>query len=440
MFTRSGVPPSLTSTCMAVGLAARCRTVGAASGHNWQVAAGPSSRFRVSARVRRRRTAACALLSLLAAVGFQQVTKADVSPNGTALAVARSGVRPGGGQSAARRALPHGRPLSVYSHTGVGAFQAATRGVPFLLYVPESAGRGVDVIDPRTGRLMGHYVTGLDPQHVVPSYDLTTLWSTNDLANTVTPFDPRTGRPKGPSVAVNDPYNMYFLPGGHLAMVVQEQLQQLGFFDARTMAAVSVLPVECPGIDHADFTADERVMVASCEFGHRLLRMDVATRTVTGYLDLPGSSPQDVRLSPDGRVFFVADKKLGGVHIIDAGSFRQVGFLLTGADAHGIYPSRDGRRMYVSNRGNGTISVIDPVRLAVVATWRLPGGGSPDMGGVSPDGRVLWLSGRYDAAVYAISTTDGHLLKRIDVPMKPHGMCVWPQPGRYSLGHTGNMR
>ena len=32
-----------------------------------------------------------------------------------------------------------------------------------------------------------------------------------------------------------------------------------------------------------------------------------------------------------------------------------------------------------------------------VAKWRLPGGGSPDMGGVSADGRVLWLSGRYDA-------------------------------------------
>ncbi len=375
-----------------------------------------------------------ALLSFLAAMGFQQVTQAD---NGSKHRV--SGRSLSSAESAGKGARSGGSG-SVYSHAGVGAFQAATTGVPYLLYVPESAGRGVDVLDPRTGRLVGHYVTGLDPQHVVPSYDLTTLWSTNDLANTVTPFDPRTGRPKGPSVAVNDPYNMYFLPDGRLAMVVQEQLQQLGFYDAKTMATVSVLPVTCPGVDHADFTADQRFMVASCEFGHRLLRMDVASRTITGYLDLPGSSPQDVRLSPDGKVLLVADKKLGGVHLIDAVAFRQVAFLPTGADAHGIYPSRDGRRMYVSNRRNGTISVIDPARLAVVATWRLPGGGSPDMGGVSPDGRVLWLSGRYDATVYAISTVDGRLLSRFHVPMKPHGMCVWPQPGRYSLGHTGNMR
>ena len=75
-----------------------------------------------------------------------------------------------------------------------------------------------------------------------------------------------------------------------------------------------------------------------------------------------------------------------------------------------------------------------------VAKWRIPGGGSPDMGGVSADGKVLWLSGRYDAVVYAISTRDGRLLAKIPVGRGPHGLCVWPQPGRYSLGHTGILR
>ena len=62
------------------------------------------------------------------------------------------------------------------------------------------------------------------------------------------------------------------------------------------------------------------------------------------------------------------------------------------------------------------------------------------MGGVSPDGRELWLSGRYDGEVYAIDTRNGKLLARIPVEAGPHGLAVWPQPGRYSLGHTGNMR
>ena len=73
-------------------------------------------------------------------------------------------------------------------------------------------------------------------------------------------------------------------------------------------------------------------------------------------------------------------------------------------------------------------------------TWAIPGGGSPDMGGVSADGKVLWVSGRYNGVVYAIDTTTGALLHKIRVGSAPHGLCVCPQPGRYSLGHTGVFR
>ena len=59
---------------------------------------------------------------------------------------------------------------------------------------------------------------------------------------------------------------------------------------------------------------------------------------------------------------------------------------------------------------------------------------------IAANGRVLWLSGRYDGVVYAISTVTGRLLHRIKVGAGPHGMAVWPQPGRYSIGHTGILR
>jgi YVTN family beta-propeller protein len=150
--------------------------------------------------------------------------------------------------------------------------------------------------------------------------------------------------------------------------------------------------------------------------------------------------PQDVKLSPDGRTFYVADMASNGVWVIDARTMRRRGFIHTGAGAHGLYPSRDSRRLYVSNRGEGTITLISFRTRRPVATWRLPGGGSPDMGGLSADGRVLWLSGRYDGVVYAISTRNGRLLHAIPVGSEPHGLAVWPQPGRYSIGHTGILR
>jgi YVTN family beta-propeller protein len=96
--------------------------------------------------------------------------------------------------------------------------------------------------------------------------------------------------------------------------------------------------------------------------------------------------------------------------------------------------------MYVSNRRAGTISVVSFASRRVVATWTLPQPASPDMGGVSADGSILWLSGRYNSVVYAIDTRTGRLRAKIPVGNGPHGLCVWPQPGRFSLGHTGIMR
>jgi len=53
---------------------------------------------------------------------------------------------------------------------------------------------------------------------------------------------------------------------------------------------------------------------------------------------------------------------------------------------------------------------------------------------------VMWWGGRYNGVVYAMSTANGRLLAKIPVGAGPHGVCVFPQPGRYSLGHTGNFR
>jgi DNA-binding beta-propeller fold protein YncE len=201
------------------------------------------------------------------------------------------------------------------------------------------------------------------------------------------------------------------------------------------------LAVPCDGVNHMDFTADGRYLVASCEFGGSLVDVDVARERVVGTLSLPsGSMPQDVKLSPDGRTFYVADMMKGGVWRIDARHFRREGFIPTGAGAHGLFVSRDSRKLYVSNRSEGSISVISFKTNAEIDKWRIPGGGSPDMGGISANGSVLWVSGRYDGVVYAISTRTGKLLAKIPVGDGPHGLCVYPQPGRYSLGHTDVFR
>jgi YVTN family beta-propeller protein len=331
-------------------------------------------------------------------------------------------------------------PHDVYAADRPGNLSPAVSGFPERVYVPNSGGNTVDVIDPRTFKIIDHFAVGKQPQHVIPSYDLKTLWVLNDLGDSVTRIDPATGH-KLDTINVKDPYNMYNTPDGRYAIVVAEAMRRLDFRDARTMDMIESVPVPCRGVDHMDFSANGRYLIASCEFSGDLIKVDVATRKLLGTLKLPAHAmPQDVRLTPDGSIFYVADMMANGLHEVDGDLFKTVGFLPTGKGTHGLYFSRDSKWLYASNRGEGTLALID-VRTRKVATkWTIPGGGSPDMGGVSADGKVLWLSGRYHAEVYALDTADGHLLARIPVGKGPHGLCFYPQPGRYSLGHTGNMR
>ncbi|MGH7048646.1 MAG: YncE family protein, partial [Stellaceae bacterium] len=346
-------------------------------------------------------------------------------------------------------------PRNLYSAAGPNMLSPAVAGALSRVYVPNLRSDDVYVIDPATQKVVDRFRVGVIPQHVVPSWDLRTLWVANNgrrgHEGSVTPIDPWTGKP-GPSIPVADPYNMYFTPDGKAAIVVAERLKELDFRDPHTMKLEEIVSTPgCAGVNHADFSIDGHYAIFTCEFrGGGLVKVDMVNRKVLGYLKLDARGmPQDIRISPDGKLFYVADMWADGVFLVDGDSFTRVGFIHTGIGTHGLYPSRDGTELYVSNRGShkvhgpphgpGSISVIDFATRTVVKNWPIPGGGSPDMGNVSADGKHLWLSGRFDNVVYDIDTTTGAVTE-IRVGKEPHGLTVWPQPGRYSLGHTGNMR
>lgn len=328
----------------------------------------------------------------------------------------------------------------IYAADRPNELSATVKDFPSRVYVPNSESASVDVIDPATYQVVDHFSVGRLPQHIVPSYDLKTLWVLDDQGYALTKINPATAKLEK-TVSVDDPYNLYFTPDGSEAIVVAEALHRLDFRDAQTMKLKFSLETPCDGVNHLDFSADGSYFIASCEFDGKLLKVETSSRRIlaTTQLERP-AMPQDVRLSPDAKVFYVADMAANGVHEIDGDNFSVLGFLKTGKGAHGLLVSRDSKLLYISNRGEGSVSVMDLAKRKIIAKWRLPHGGSPDMGGISADGKVLWLSGRYNAEVYAIDTDTGKLIARIPVGKGPHGLCVYPQPGRYSLGHTGLFR
>ncbi|CAN5460469.1 hypothetical protein BH11PSE11_BH11PSE11_03620 [soil metagenome] len=365
---------------------------------------------------------------------------------------------------------------NLYSEIAAGRFSPAVKGALERVYVPNHTSGDVYVIDPASMKVVDRFKVGVNPQHVVPSWDLQTLWVANNAEGrrdgSLTPIDPKTGKP-GKTILVEDPYNMYFTPDGKSAIVVAEAFKRLDFRHPQTMALQHAISTPtCKGINHADFSIDGKFAIFTCEFNGSLVKVDLVNNKVLGSLSLTKKNlpktvlpspdglgqeicttnsgmPQDVRVSPDGKLFYVADMMADGVFVVDGDKFVQLDFIPTGVGAHGLYPSRDGKKLYIINRGSnkirgkphgkGSVSVLDFATRKVEAVWKIPGGGSPDMGNVSADGKQLWLSGRYDDVVYVFDTTTGKVTS-IPVGKQPHGLTVWPQPGRYSLGHTGNMR
>jgi YVTN family beta-propeller protein len=332
-------------------------------------------------------------------------------------------------------------PHDLYAADRPGALSEVVRHDVARVYVPNHASNTVSVIDPATMTVIETHPVPVGPEHVVPSWDMRTLWVNSDTSGWLTPIDAATGT-FGPPVKVADPYNLYFTPDGKYAVVMSEADHKIVFRDAHTMAVVKEVPVQCDGVNHADFSPDGRYFIATCEFSGDLLKVDTVRQEIIGQQRLQARHPmpQDIKISPDGKTWFAADMQTSGIWIFDGDAFSVPTFLPTGNGAHGLYITRDSKRMYISNRGEGSISIYDFASRSLVAKWQIPGGGSPDMGNVSADGKVLWLSGRYNRVVYALDANDGHLIARIPVGAEPHGLCVWPLPGRYSLGHTGIMR
>ena len=335
-------------------------------------------------------------------------------------------------------------PNNIYAADAPNNLSDVVKGTRELVYVPNFRSATVSVIDPKTYKIIKTIKTKAGPQHVVPSWDLKTLWVNDNKGNYLTPINPKTAT-AGKDIYVHDPYNLYFTPNGKYAVVMAESDKEIVFRDPQTMAIKKTLNVPCAGVNHADWTADGNQFVATCEFTGKLILVDTAKMKLLKVTTLKKQNemnpmPQDIKISPDGKTFYIADMASHGVWIMPANNFGHLTFMHTGKGAHGLYVTRDAKTLLITNREEGSVSVMRFSDNKLIAKWKIPGGGSPDMGNISADGKFFWVSGRYNDEVYVFNIEKGSFVTRIKVGHEPHGLTIWPQPGRYSLGHTGIMR
>ena len=328
--------------------------------------------------------------------------------------------------------------FNVYANDTSGVVPCPLCHLPPRVYVPNSMANTVDVIDPMTFKVIDHYAVGQIPHHITPSWDLSQLYVEDEGSSMLTVLDIHTGKPAG-AIHIPFPYNLYFTPDGTKAIDVVERLMRIEFRDPHTWRLLQSVPIPWPGADHLDFSADGSYLLISTEYSGVVAKVDTVRMKLVGYINV-GGLPIDVKVSPDGKLFYVTNQGLDGVSVVDPNAMKVVQFIPTGHGAHGLQVSRDARFLYVSNRLEGSISVIDFATRRVVAKWRIPGGGSPDMLLLSPDGTQLWASGRYNATVYVFSTVTGAVIARIPVGSEDHGLTYFPNVGLHSIGHNGVYR
>ena len=328
--------------------------------------------------------------------------------------------------------------FNVYANTLSGVVPCPLCELPPRVYVPNSTAGTVDVIDPLTFKVIDHYAVGFIPHHVTPAWDMSQLYVDNEGSSKLTVLDIHTGRPSG-TVSIPFPYNLYFTPDGSKAVDVVERLQRVEFRDPHDWHLLKSVGIPWAGADHLDFSADGSYLMISTEYSGMVVKVDINNMALAGYVHV-GGLPIDVKLSPDGRYFFVTNQGRMGVSVIDPVAMNEIKFIPTGRGAHGLQISRDTKSLYVSNRLDGSFSIIDFATQEVSAKWYIAGGGSPDMLQLSPDGTQLWASGRFSRTVYVMSTVTGTLIAKIPVGSEDHGLTYFPNVGLHSLGHNGVYR
>src|ERR1700682_2622260 len=306
--------------------------------------------------------------------------------------------------------------LNVYASTLSGTVPCPLCDLPPRVYVPNSTAGTVDIIDPNNFAVIDHYGP-----------------------TTPTGLEFPAGRPTAQLISIPFPYNLYFPPDGTKAIDVVERLQRVEFRDPHDWHLLGSVGIPWPGADHLDFSADGSYLMISTEWSGIVARVDVVNMRLAGSVWV-GGLPIDVRLSPDGRYFYVTNQGRMGVSVIDPVAMKEIQFIPTGRGAHGLQVSRDTKSLYVSNRLEGSFSVIDFASRTVVAKWYIPGGGSPDMLQLNPEGTQLWASGRYHRTVYVMNTATGGLIAKIAVGSEDHGLTYFPNVGSHSLGHNGVYR
>ena len=284
-----------------------------------------------------------------------------------------------------------------------------------LAFVINSGSASVSLIDVDTRTELKRIPMLREPHHMALSPDGRSLLIGDAGANVMMFLDPRTGDLQR-QMTISDPYQMVFSPDGRTMSVAALARNQIDIYDANSFQLLHrIAAPKTPS--HLNYSPDSSVVYVSLQNSNELIAIGAQTGQVVW--------KKPVGKAPAG-VMWHRGKLLVGimgadyVAVVDPATGAVTQKIVTGRGAHVLFASPDGRLLYVSNRVDGTITVLDAATLQEIRRYSVPGG--PDDMDFAADGKI-WISQRWQRKVVVLDPATG-AMQAIEVGRSPHGIWI----------------
>lgn len=282
-----------------------------------------------------------------------------------------------------------------------------------IAIVLNSGDASISLLDVTRGTEIRRVPVLREPHHVALAPGGRELLVGDSGGNEMLFLDPTTGDIKR-RMAIADPYQLGFSPNGKWLVVTGLGRNQVDVYDAATTQLVHRFPIASMP-SHLAYSPDSSVVYVTLQGVNRVAAFDLKRMAVLWNAEV-GSTPAGI-IWHDGKLL-VANMGSDHFAVVDPASGAVERRVRTGRGAHQIFPSPDGRTLWVNNRVDGTTVAVDARTLTPGRVYKL--GGGPDCIDFASDGR-LWITLRFAQKVAVLDPVSG-AVQTFPVGRSPHGI------------------
>lgn len=302
---------------------------------------------------------------------------------------------------------------------------AAEIPMPKTAIVLNSGAASVSLIDMAARKVTKTFPIGKEPHHLMITPDQKVVLVANAAGNDVVLLDSSTGEMIRRVPNVIDPYHIGYSPDKKWFVAAGNRLDRVDIYSVRGNELVLMKVLKLPKTpSHITFTSNSKTAFVSLQDSNELVAIDLESQTELWRMPT-GNLPAGVWMTPGDKYILIGLTGSDSVQVIDWRNRREVKLIQTGKGAHNFRPLGDRKHVFLTNRVDSTISLIDMDKLEKVADITgLPSG--PDCMDVTPDKKKLWVTFRFSKKVGVIDIASRKLLTTIPVEKSPHGIFFTP--------------